>query len=236
MIIKKFLLVIVSYLTLIGQSVNALTFFETEKICPLDNTKFKTNEVASYSVFGKRLDLQPLGALVAPIPLPICPNDHFVIYADKFTKAETEYLQKYIYSDEYKKLVAEGHSSYFLLAKTFEYLKKDPLEIAHTYLQASWQVEENPKRYQEYAQNSLTYFKKFLELYHKKDDTWQTSQLVAGELERRLKRFEESQQRFLQLSQLPEMKVNSITKIINYQLELLKQLDSQPHEIPHDKR
>jgi len=33
-----------------------------------------------------RLDLKPMGALIAPNPLPVCPDNGFVVYKKEFTR------------------------------------------------------------------------------------------------------------------------------------------------------
>jgi hypothetical protein len=184
-------------LGIIQTEVHAHTFGTVEVICPLDGTKFKTVVDFSGTSFGMRLDLKPIGPI-----------------ANEFTEAEKQHLIKYVNSKEYQELAVDN-STHFLLGKIFEYLEEEVLNIAHVYLKASWQVESTPEKYQKYANESLKKFKLFLSNSDKKDDTWQTSQLVAGELERRLKRFDDAKKRFSSLKKLPESK-NSAAYAIPY--------------------
>jgi hypothetical protein len=223
-------------LGIIQTEVHAHTFGTVEVICPLDGTKFKTVVDFSGTSFGMRLDLKPIGPIAAPGRIPVCPTDHFVVYKDanEFTEAEKQHLIKYVNSKEYQELAVDN-STHFLLGKIFEYLEEEVLNIAHVYLKASWQVESTPEKYQKYANESLKKFKLFLSNSDKKDDTWQTSQLVAGELERRLKRFDDAKKRFSSLKKLPESKNGIIARIISYQLELIDKKDSAAYAIPYDE-
>jgi len=233
---KKYLLFICSTIYICFINASAHTSGEVEEICPLDGTKFKAIIDMSGTKFGQQLDLKDIGPIAAPWRIPVCPTDHFVIYKKDFTDKEKTVLKSYIDSDEYQSLVADN-STYFLLAKIFEYLKKDSIDIAYTYLQASWEVDNKPEKYSQYATLSLEKFKLFISTNDKDHKSWKVAHMVAGELERRLKYFDEAKQRFLSLKILFESDADpKWLKIINYQLELIEQQDSQPHISPTTKR
>ncbi len=209
----------------------AHTTAEVEEICPLDGTKFTTTEDMSGTSFGKRLDLKAVGPTASPWSVPVCPKDHFVLFKKKFTKEEVADLRTFVSSKPYKDIAAD-HSSYFLLARIFEHLKKPPGNIGFIYLQASWQVESDPAAYREYAQSSLASYREAIAAAKEHDEAWQTAQLISGELERRLGLFPEATKRFTELMQQPEFQKGIFKSIVTYQLELLKQRDSAPHKIP----
>ena len=209
----------------------AHTTVEVEEICPLDGTKFVTTEDASGTSFGKRLDLKAVGPTASPWSIPVCPKDHFVLFKKKFSDEELADLRSFVSSKPYQ-AVAADHSSYFLLARIFEHLKKAPGTIGFMYLQASWQVEGDPAAYREYAQSSLASYREAIAAAKDHGEAWQTAELISGELERRLGLFPEATRRFTELAKQPEFQKGLFKSIVNYQLELLKQHDTAPHKIP----
>ena len=58
------------------------------------------------------------------------------------------------------------------------------------------------------------------------------SELVAGEIERRLGKFDLAEVRFNRLKKLPEFQdARNVSDIISYQLVLIAAKDTGPHEI-----
>ena len=210
---------------------DAHTSAEVEEKCPLDGTIFTTTEDMSGTSFGKRLDLKAIGPTASPWSIPVCPKDHFVLFKKKFSKEEIADLRSFVGSKPYQ-AVAADHSSYFLLARIFEHLKKPPGNIGFIYLQASWQVETDPAAYREYAQSSLASYREAILAAKEHDEAWQTAQLISGELERRLGLLPEATKRFTELAKQPEFQKGIFKSIVSYQLELLKQNDTAPHKIP----
>lgn len=205
---------------------------EIEVTCPLDGTKFKSPVNLTGARIGMRLDLRPIGFMDVPPRIPVCPNNHFVVYKKEFTDAEKERLRKLVLSPEYQDL-AKDNSSYFLLARIFEYMGETDWIIANVYLQASWQVESRPEKEKQYLDLSLQHIKKLLSAGNKEvDRTWVTAQMLAGEMERRLGRFEEAKVRFVELSKLSGFKQGINSVIIKYQLDLIANKDTAPHDLP----
>jgi uncharacterized protein (DUF2225 family) len=179
---------------------------------------------------GMRLDLKPLGAVVAPAPLAVCPSCHFVVFEEDLAEDEKQLLSEYVKSKEYQEMEKE-HPSYYLLAKIYERLERDKALIAHVYLQSSWQVEDNPDRCNEYLEESLNYLKAYLSADPERTEDWATKQVVAGELERRLGKFEDAKERFSELKYMAEFQGNLLEKIIDFQLTLIQAGDTKPHEL-----
>lgn len=213
----------------------AHTFGEEEFTCPLDGTKFKATVDLSGTSFGSRLDLKPIGPTAAPWRLPVCPMDHFIVVRQDYTEAERDLLKNYVRSQEYRDL-AKTHSTYFLLAKIYEVLGEDDWKIAEAYLQGSWQVEARDAECMEYLEASLLHAKRFLEKKPKHDETWKTAEMLSGELERRLGRFEEAQKRFKRLRRLSEFKEDRLARIIRYQLNLIKWRNTLSQKVPEPGR
>jgi Uncharacterized protein conserved in bacteria (DUF2225) len=222
-------------LILISSSATAATDTEVEVTCPIDGTKFMFKPDPVGVQTGIQLDLKPIGFLIVPRKIPVCPNNHFVVYKNQFTDTEKEHLKQFVLSKEYQDLALDN-PSYFLVAKIYEHLGESEWDIAYAYLEASWQVEEKPEKYKQYIELSLQHLNKFLSTGQKEGDkTRETAQLLTGELERRLERFEEAKARFRELSQLPIFKQRFYSEIIKYQIGLISAKDSGPHDLPKPK-
>jgi hypothetical protein len=133
----------------IVMSAIAHTGVEGAFTCPIDGKKFKQVVDASGTQFGARLDFKPPGPTAAPWIIPQCPNCKFVLCQESFDKATVQKLKPFILSDDYR-VAAKGNPSYFCLALIRGFLGADNLKIGDAYLQASWQVESNPKKCDEY--------------------------------------------------------------------------------------
>ncbi|HTN42640.1 MAG TPA: hypothetical protein VMN77_02470 [Nitrospiria bacterium] len=205
---------------------------EIEVTCPLDGTKFKTPANMAGPRMGAQLDLKPLGYMDVPPRIPVCPSNHFVVYKKDFTDDEKVRLKKFVLSPEYQEM-AKDNPSYFLLAKILEYMGDTDFIVANAYLQASWQVDDRPDKEKQYIDLTLQHLKKFLSTSKTKEGPeWVTAQMLAGEAERRLGRFDEAKARFLEMSKMPVFQLSFNAKIVAYQLDLISKKDSQPHDIP----
>jgi hypothetical protein len=198
--------------------------------CPIDSTKFEDGvQTSSYSS-GQMLDLEPLGAILAPDPLPVCPKDHFVIYADSIPAEDLVKLRRFVLSSEYQDQV-KGNSPYFLLAKLMEHLAAAPRAIGYLYLQASWEMPADSTKHAEYVERSLT---AFLQAIPHWAGGWEDSlgvEMLCAELQRQLGRFTQAHERLQQIMddrRSPEY----LTRIAQYEQELIAQRDSLRHEIP----
>jgi hypothetical protein len=145
---------------------SALLYKEEAFKCPIGGKGFITNIPRSSHQVGTRTDDKPFGMLEAPWPHPVCPENGFVIYKDKFTNKEIENIKPYIFSAEYQEYRSSKETDYFLLAKMFEYQKKPIHQIADMYLKASWEAEGGPN-YNRYLRLALGAF----ELSLKQDNT-----------------------------------------------------------------
>jgi len=206
------------------------TMAERDVKCPLCHTQFKTKVDVSGTRMGMRLDLKPLGPIAAPWSVPKCPNCHFIVYTNDLKDSEKKDLLKLINSDEYRN-ISKDNSTYFLLAKIYETVGMDDLEIAHTYLRASWQVENDGAKCPKYLEASYARFAAFLASSKEKSSKYIQAELVSGEIERRLGKFDQALSRFTRLQKQPEFAAQRLAAIIDLQLELINSKDSGPHEI-----
>jgi uncharacterized protein (DUF2225 family) len=207
------------------------TVTDVDVKCPLCHTSFTTKSDVSGTRLGMRLDLKPVGPIAAPWSVPKCPKCHFIVYTRDLSDSEKKALLKLVNSAEYRNL-SEDNSTYFLLAKIYETVGMDNLEIAHTYLKASWQVENDGKKYPKYLEAAHAKFAAYLASNNDMSTRHIMAELVSGEIERRLGRFDQARSRFSRIQKIPDFaRQGHIAKIIGYQLELIAANDSGPHEI-----
>ena len=222
--------IILSCLAILVSSTDSRIDVRHEFTCPICGVRFEAEETISQFQTGMRLDLKPLGAVAAPLPLPVCPSCSFVIFEEELAEDEKQVLTEYVNSEEYQQM-AKKHPSYYLLAKIYERLEKDKSQIAHMYLKASWQAEDNPDRCNEYLEESLKNLIAHFSESPERDEDWETKQVLAGEIERRLGKYEEAKDRFMELKSLPEFQGNFLEKVINFELTLIQAGDTKPHEL-----
>ena len=207
----------------------ASTFRPVKKTCPLCQAEFSFMAQGSGFQSTMRLDLKPVGAIAAPWPIPVCPKCKFVLYSDDIPKEELEKCQKIVSGAAYKE--HSERASYYLLGILDEKMEKDDLTIGHIYLKASWQEERDTKQLSEDLQLSQKHFDAFLAKASEHNESWQTAQLVVGEIKRRLKNFDESKKHFEGLKAMKEFQGNQLEKIIDFQLRLIAKKDSDPHSM-----
>lgn len=184
----------------------ALTLFDQEVVCPIDNKPFKTKVVGSYSQFGMRLDRKPLGALLAPLPLPVCPDNGFVMYQRNFTDSEIAALKAIVLTDDYRK-ARQAHTDHYMVAYMVERTGGDAYALGDLYLKASWEAERSkPELAAEYRALALKNFDQFLKADASRSVTWWNAALTGAELERMLSHFDAVEAR---LSGLPADLANS---------------------------
>ncbi len=110
--------------------------------------------------------------------------------------------------------------------------------IRHTLLQATWEVAETEQwsapdpRYPRYAAKALSAFKAELAASDQGQDHWVTDQFVAGELERRLRRFREARDRFEMLQMRQAVAERGLLAAVQLQLRLIDAADSTRHSFP----
>tara|TARA_B110000008_G_C16776853_1_gene486898 strand:- start:42 stop:749 length:708 start_codon:yes stop_codon:yes gene_type:complete len=136
--LSKFALSIV---VLVSFNSLATTYQTEDRICPIGGKKFTVEALMSYSTYGKRLDLKPLGRDPSTIPQPliVCPNG-FVDYKKDYSEAEIISFTKLINSPSYQRL-RSGNTDYFMLAQMLESMGAGKLIVGWTYLEASWEAE-----------------------------------------------------------------------------------------------
>jgi tetratricopeptide (TPR) repeat protein len=208
----------------------ALTFREVELTCPLDGSRFNVTRPASGTSRGIFLDLKPFGPIIAPWPLARCPSNGFVLYKPHFSDEEIARLRPFVASAEYQALQSH-HTTYYLAARLRAYLGETPAQLAWTLLEATWEAEPGAQ-YERYATEALRAFQEALAEPYAAPTQWVADQLVAGELERRLGRFEPARQRFLALTAHDAVQAGGVRAILALQLQLIDAQDARPRLAP----
>lgn len=211
---------------------HALTYAETTVTCPLDGKEFQYQAVASYSRFGMQLDLKPLGALVAPIPLPVCPRSGFVMYRDDFTGADIAFFKKLVATPEYREL-RRAHSDYFVAAHQAGKRGEDAFDVAYLTLQASWEVDEEPARYEKYARAALARFQDYdaSRAALRASQEWWTAKLLIVNLHRRLAEFDRAADLLAELPLQTEPEDSGYRVVAERLSRLISERKSKPAEI-----
>jgi len=214
---------------------SASTTAEVRVKCPIGGKTFKTVEAMSGTQFGTNLDQKPFGAILAPWPIAKCPDNGFVVYKKDFTKDELDRLQAYVMSDEYQAL-QKIESNYYLAATLLTRMDTPAEQIAYAFLQSTWEVEAD-SRYRRYAEKTLAHFESVIAkppaAFDKADIAFYKQ--IAGEMERRLGRFDAAKKRFDALIGAPDVKGTTLEQVVAQEIELVKSGDSATHPFTYKK-
>jgi len=200
---------------------------EREMVCPVCGQDFYAKLDATVPQLDMRLDLKPVGG--GPWLLPDCPKCGFVIFKVPIPPAELAKCRAVAGSDRYKKSL--GRSSYFRAGLIYEALGKPDFSIANTFLKASWQEEADAVMLKEDLELSLGYFRARARDEADKNEDWENSKLLIGELLRRLGRFGEAKAHLAGLKALPAFRNNFFGDIVDYELDLCEKWDITPHDM-----
>jgi hypothetical protein len=206
-----------------------VTSFELD--CPLGGESFITKAVSSQDRQGQMLDLKPFGDVIAPTLLAVCPDNGLVMYQKSFSPQDLARLKPFIESDRYQALRGK-HTTYHLLARTFEHMEREPLQIAFMHLQATWEVDTNTKWYLEYATYAIDAFKKYLESANPMFRDFVTAHILVAELHRRTSDFDRARQMLDRIKHHDESDKPYASRIIILLYKLIDARDSTPHAMP----
>ena len=224
---KKTLPLIIIFLLALPPLLRAHTSIEEERTCPLCASKFITVVDMSGSRFDQRLDLKPLGAIVAPWRIPVCTKCRFVIYAEKIPAGELEKCRAIVAHDDYKKHASR--QSHYLLGRIYEKLNRRHFETGILFLQASWQDETNRELWREDLSLSIGHMSASLGENPSSGQQWQTAQVLIGELHRLLGSFDDAKRHYDSIRDMKEFRGNLMEEIIAYELHLIAAKDSSHH-------
>lgn len=217
-------------LAFVALEASASRVVEASFVCPIGGEEFRFLVQASGYVNGSFLDFKPFGLLVAPDYLPICPSNGFVMYKRKFSMEELASLEEYVLSDAYQS-IRKSHTAFYRASRLQRHLSEPAETIAFTLLQATWQAKAG-EQYRMYATEALDAYKTLSETVQPGSQRWLRRQLIAGELERRLERFDDAETRFRDLAGMADLVKGVDRDIVELQLRLIAARNSQPEKIP----
>ena len=205
----------------------AMTANDMESTCPLDGLKFTQNLPISGTAFGMMLDFRQTGAIASPWPQAECPKDGLVLYKE-FTPEEVRVLAEYVPSTGYQAL-RRRQAQYWRIAHLQKALGAPLEERAPTLLKASW--EAKPRQYEEYAKACLEAYQALVATQEDKPEAFVMSQLVIGELQRRLKNFDAAKTVFTDLrNNTACQKAETCRFIVKQQLQLIERKECGSEE------
>ena len=209
---------------LFAAGASAGTLGSVERVCPFTGTKFSGRIDLSGTRFCVRLDLKPIGPIGAPPELPVCPDDGFIVFKEKFTAAELDRLRPWVGSDEFRALTA-SESTYYRYAETLRRLGQSD-QVAWRLVQATWQVDRDREKYARYAAAAV----KELETLAANRDMV----MLAAELQRRTGQFDQARLKLEGLQKqegLPE----GLRANVERELQFVGEHDSTRHYMQADE-
>ena len=222
---------IVSIVVLISLNSSATTYQTEERICPIGGERFTVEVLMSYSTYGKRLDLKPLGRdpSAVPQPLIVCPNG-FIDYKKKYSEEEIISFTNLINSPSYQRL-RSGNTDYFMLAQMLESMGADKLTMGWTYLEASWEAEYLYRRqkYVPYLNSAIHNFN--LAVDESDDEIGFTYRLLVVELNRLKGDFDTAKLKLAEL-EANTTPIGYEKIVIDFVKELINNQNSDPQELP----
>jgi hypothetical protein len=208
---------------------------EERVVCPFSRRPFLALVEMSGTQMCQRFDFKPVGYIGAPSLVPICPDHGFAIDRELFN-TEVEKLRPWVESPEFRRMAAE-ESPYYRIAQARERLSAAPEQIAFAYLSASWQVEEDPPRYQRYIDLAVRALDAHIAAVAAAPDAGgrqlsaDDATVLAAELERRLGRFDAARTRLATLDGGSEA---SLATFVQRERELIDARDAERHYLSSD--
>lgn len=203
----------------------------TTVTCPIDGKRFQHETPPAATSPQRYLDMKPVDPANAPWPLPQCPDNGFVVYKKEFSESEVGKLRKFVASDNYRAMIGI-HTNYYLAAILRREAGDPQYDVAWTLAQASWEVAKDPARYRQYAEEALAAYDALPDgsLLDRRQHTLR--EMMSGELERRLGRFDDAEKRFRRIRDAAEFTSPQLQQVITLQLKLISAKDAGSHLMP----
>ncbi len=208
-------------------SAPAMKILDMQIVCPVDGKSFSARVAVSGTSFGRYFDGQEFGPIASPGPLPVCPDNGFVVGEKReYSEAELARLRAFVASPDYRRWAAED-TPYYRLAKQQAYFGAGEDEVAQILLAATW--EAGARRYPRYAEQALAAWQQRAAREAGSDRAYH-SRMLVGELQRRLGRFDDARASFEALradAGFPGKQVEAedaayLRKIVEAQLKLIR--------------
>lgn len=227
---KRFMRAVAAAFALTAIAAKASVIDEYPFVCPIGGEQFTTMVQLSGYRKGNFLDLKPYGRLTAPAYMPVCPGNGFAMYKENFTAEEVARLSSFVHSAEYQGL-RRSNTAYFLGARLRRHMGEPAREVAYMLLKATWEAKPG-EQYRRYALETLDTLQGVRIADYGDEKPWLQDQLVMGELERRLERFDDAKTRFVKLAALTGVVTGATRAVVELQLRLVESRNSQPEKMP----
>lgn len=200
--------------------------------CPLDGAEFEAVQDFSGYAEGQRLDLKKLGPISQPPALARCPQCSFPIFSKHLDDALATRIRAILAAERFR---TEGvpAKSWFALAVLREELGAEPFAIGWTYLNATWETEDEGGRYAPAAERALAWFERAAEA--RPDDPARrrdrhVALYLTVELSRRLGRFDEARQKLARLDGIADEELPWLASAKAAQVRLIAARKSAPDD------
>ena len=221
---------VVMAMGLVAGTASAMTMLPVDHVCPVGGEKFTAQTVGSGTAFGRFLDGQLYGPIGSPWPLVECPGNGLLLYKRDVSTEEIARLTPYVESAQYQ-TQRQTETSYWRLALLLRHMGESDAVLASVLRQATWQAQgEQYPRYVAAAAAAWQAQCRDDAGQETRDEDWLYCQMMLGEWERRLSRFEAAQVRFTRLQPWVDTLVSSnersrarrqYTAVIEQQLQLI---------------
>lgn len=123
-----------------GNQLPPLHIGSTKTVCPVGGERFTATTTNMWSIMGRRPDEKPYSEVPFPRPLPECPGNGLVVFAD-FTPTETAELAKWIATPVYQAMRGTESSFYRAYWLAMKIHRPEADAIAQL-LPAIWEAKE----------------------------------------------------------------------------------------------
>lgn len=234
----KIIVCLISLLGLVVTDAFAHTMGMVKFKCPIDATAFEAMQDFSGTSFGARLDMKRTGPIAQPWKLAQCPTCHLPLFKEEFEAEELEMLKRILASEAFA-VATKDASAYFTLGFIKEALGKEPLEVAWTYLYASWEVENDQERYSSSCKLAIAWCDKAANAWKEekdKRDDYLFAKYLPIELSRRLGDFDAADQRLKAFPHTTGTEIEWLDDTLRFQTVLVKAKDSLPHQFGENEK
>lgn len=205
---------------------------EVSITCPLDGTEFKAVQDFSGYAEGQRLDLKKLGPISQPPALARCPQCSFPIFSKYLDDALAARIRTILAGERFR---TEGvpAKTWFALGILREELGEDPFAIGWTYLNATWEAEDEGGRYAPAAERALAWFERAAEALRENPERRRERHValyLTVELSRRLGRFDDARRKLARLADVADDELRWLASAKAAQARLIAAGKSAPDD------
>lgn len=206
--------------------------FVAQITCPLGGEAFSTLRLGIHSTFGHYLDGAPASYMTFPPPLPVCPSNGFVMQQSDYSDDDISEISRVIETEDYKKLYAEKHASYYLATIIDEALGLENEKRWEKLVTATWEAHNcgDKEKYALYVSKAIAAIKAQLPETPSGGFTHWFMRIIIAELYRRTGDFQNAEKHLPALDNLPEapQERDNISLMISLLRKAIEDKDTAP--------